>query len=223
MSGHAAELHAIRAALVEAVSADASRRRRRRRAARNATLALAAVIALCGAALAAGDVLGVVNLGDGLQAQQVETYPAYDVATHSFVQAHGDFIYHVTGGRVKGLSACPTHANDIYIESTGPLTAAQLKIAAELANGGGAPAGLAPGQAWQAVPGLKSVSDGCGDAGVEAIVGNEAALARAAARYARGARAHRSVSCVSVPRSARPRCRLHPPPPRGSRSPRAAR
>lgn len=158
------DLVAIRAELIDAVARDARRRARRRRSLRTATIGVSAAVGLSGTALAAGAALGVIDLGNGIEAQQVGSYPAYNVATHQFVRVHGDYIYHLTGGH-SNLSACPGNPNDIYVEATRPLTAAQLKTASEMATG--AIKAVPPG----AVPGLKSVSDGCGDAGVEAIVG----------------------------------------------------
>jgi hypothetical protein len=164
IQGMPADLLAIRANLVHAAERDLRRRNRRRRSVRTAAVGLTAAIGLSGTALAAGAALGVIDLGNGIQAQHVESYPAYDVATHQFVQVHGDYIYHLTGGR-NNLSACPNNPNDIYVESTRPLSAEQLKLASEMATG--AIKDAPPDR----VPGLKSVSDGCGDAGVEATVG----------------------------------------------------
>jgi hypothetical protein len=120
--------------------------------------------------VAAGDALGVIDLGGGIRAAHVASYPAYDVKTHKFVHVRGKYIYHLTGGRARGLSACPGHANDIYITSSRPLDAQELKIAGDAANGVYAK-GTNGATVFKQVPGLKSMSDGCGDAGVEAIVG----------------------------------------------------
>lgn len=190
MSQNVPDLASIRSALLDAVRRDAGRRKQKGKTIRTTLLAFAAILLLCGSALAAGDALGVINLGAGLEARQVDSYPAYDVATHEFVQAHGDYIYHVTGGRVGNISACPTHGNDIYIEATQPLTATELKVAAQIAEGGEAVRSL-PNDAWRMVPGLKSVSNGCGNAGVEAIVGGYEPASATAARIRQERQEHR--------------------------------
>jgi hypothetical protein len=186
------DLQIMRNELIGAARRDLQSRTRRRGSVRACAIGATGALVLSGSALAAGDVLGLVELGGGLRAQQVNTYPAYNVSTHRFVQVHGEYLYHVTGGRVRGLSACPTHENDIYIESSRALTEPQLQLAAELANGGNqAPMVKRLGgyeTASKEVPGLKSLSDGCGNAGVEATIGGPAGSASTGAAAARARR-----------------------------------
>jgi hypothetical protein len=190
------DLQNIRSMLLAAATRDARRRASRRKAVRVCAIGATGVLALSGSALAAGDLLGVIDLGGGLHAQEVNSYPAYDVSTHRFVQMHGDYVYHVTGGHVRGLTACPTHENDIYIESSGPLTEPQLQLAAELANGGEESPLIKSLGGYQKVhdeiPGLTGVSDGCGNAGVERIVGAgpQGAAAGAGSKAAQQAARH---------------------------------
>ncbi len=171
----APDLVAIRESVMDAARVDLSRRVRCRRTARITALSVGVAFALCASALAAGDLLGVVNLGGGLTGEQVSTYPAYDLSTHAFVRVPtGNYLYHVTGGRLRAPSewSCPSHKNDIYIEATHPLTTHQLLLASEIANGGArSPMVKAIGlkAAFAEIPGLLSASDGCGNAGVERV------------------------------------------------------
>jgi hypothetical protein len=158
------DLRALRSQLVSAAERDLARRHRRRHAAKAPAVGALAAIGLVGTTVAAGAALGVIDLGNGIQAKQVSSVPAYDAATHQFVQVHGDYVYHLTGG-ASNLSGCPGAANNIYVEATRPLDAAELRTASEMATG--AIKAVPPGP----VPGVKSVSDGCPNAGVELVVG----------------------------------------------------
>jgi hypothetical protein len=175
------DVQAIRSALLRAARVDLQRRDRRRKATRMCALGVAAVLVLSGSALAAGEVLGVIDLGGGLRAQPVNTFPAYNVSTHQFVRVHSNnYVYHVTGGRMPAESGCPTHENDIYVESGGPLTSSELHLAAEIAReGGDAPMVKEVGglrTAFNDVPGLVSAGDGCNNPGnIERVVGGPGA------------------------------------------------
>jgi hypothetical protein len=111
----------------------------RRRVVRLALLGFTAIVALSGSALAAGRMLGVIKLGNGVQAQQVQSEPTWDAITGAFVSKAGGHIYHVIGGGAFALSCGaedPSPTNNIYIKASRSLSANQLKslLASELAR-----------------------------------------------------------------------------------------
>lgn len=125
---------ALKAQLRQAIRDDHSRRQRRHKTIRTSALSLATVLVLSGSALAAGDALGVIELGGGVSAAPVSSLPVWNGKTGTFVTGTGGngtpYIYHLTGGNVRSLSCGPTDpnpTNNIYITSTRPLTSAELK------------------------------------------------------------------------------------------------
>jgi len=160
-----ADLETIKLQLLDGIHRATRRHRHRRRILRFALISLGVVAALSVSALAAGDELGVINLGGGVQAVHVAGYPAYDVQTKQTVLAGADsYVYHITGGQARLLD-CPNHPSDIYVTSKQELNPEELRAAVEAANG------VQPKAALTRIRGLISLSNGCGDAGVEAIVG----------------------------------------------------
>lgn len=97
---------------------------------RVALVGLAAVALLGGTALAAGGAFGVIDLGGGVSAEQVESAPEWNGLTGAFVDssANGDYVYHVVGGSAFAL-ACPGEpfpVNNMYVTSTRPLSESEL-------------------------------------------------------------------------------------------------
>ena len=134
----------LKAELGRAIREDHQRRQRRRKTIRTSALSLGAFAAMSGSALAAGDALGVIDLGGGSSAAPVSSFPVWDGATGTFVTATtgssttAPYAYHITGGTTT--TQCPftnppryeTEPNDIYITSTQSLTAAELQQALEM-------------------------------------------------------------------------------------------
>ncbi len=139
--------------------------KRRAQTIRTTVLSFVAVIAFSGCALAAGDALGVIELGGGARAAHVSSYPAYDLRTHKFVRVHGQYIYHITGGLDRDLNGCkkPHPANNIYVTSTRLLSPATLQHILRMEEH--------IERFLQLPAGVTGISNGCGNAGVEAIVG----------------------------------------------------
>jgi len=131
----------LRGELSRAIREDHQRRQRRHKAVRTGALSVGAFAALSGSALAAGDALGVINLGGDSSAAPVTIVPVWDGATGTFVNATvgssatAPYAYHITGGTTT--TPCPftnptryeVDANDIYITSTSPLSASELQQA----------------------------------------------------------------------------------------------
>jgi len=123
-------------------------RTRRHKLLRTGGLSLAALAVLSGSALAAGNALGIIDLGGGVSAAPVTTIPVWDGTTGTFVNvtvgsttsAAGSYAYHITGGTFT--VACPftnptryvTESNDSYVTSTRPLTTAELQQLVDLHN-----------------------------------------------------------------------------------------
>lgn len=134
----------LKAELGRAIREDHQRRQRRRKTIRTSALSLGTFAVMSGSALAAGDALGVIDLGGGSSAAPVSSFPVWDGATGTFVTATtgssttAPYAYHITGGTTT--TQCPftdparyeTEPNDIYITSTQPLTAAELQQALEM-------------------------------------------------------------------------------------------
>jgi hypothetical protein len=134
----------LKAELGRAIRQDHQRRERRRKTIRTSAMSLGAFAAMSGSALAAGDALGVIDLGGGSSAAPVSSFPVWDGATGTFVTATtgssttAPYAYHITGGTTT--TPCPftnplryeTEPNDIYITSTQPLTAAELQQVLEM-------------------------------------------------------------------------------------------
>ena len=134
----------LKAELGRAIRQDHHRRERRRKTIRTSAMSLGAFAAMSGSALAAGDALGVIDLGGGSSAAPVSSFPVWDGATGTFVTATtgssttAPYAYHITGGTTT--TQCPftsppryqAEPNDIYITSTQPLTAAELQQALEM-------------------------------------------------------------------------------------------
>jgi hypothetical protein len=111
----------------------------RRRFLRLTLLGFAAIVALSGSAIAARDMLGVIELGNGAHAQRVPSAPKWDAALGVFVSKSGRYVYHVFGGSALGLSCGaddPFPTNNIYVRASRPLSANELKslLASELAH-----------------------------------------------------------------------------------------
>ena len=137
-------LFELKTELSGAIRADHQRRQRRRKAVRTGALSVGAFAVLSGSALAAGDALGVIDLGGGSSAAPATIVPVWDGATGTFVTATtgssttAPYAYHITGGTTT--TQCPftnppryeTEPNDIYITSTQSLTAAELQQALEM-------------------------------------------------------------------------------------------
>jgi len=129
----------LKAELGRAIRQDHHRRERRRKTIRTSALSLGAFAAMSGTALAAGDALGVIDLGGGSNAAPVSSFPVWDGATGTFVTATtgssttAPYAYHITGGTTT--TRCPftnparyeTEPNDIYVTSTQPLSAVELQ------------------------------------------------------------------------------------------------
>jgi hypothetical protein len=144
----------------------------------------AMMLVLGGTAFATQAVFGIINLGNGLRAQQVTSVPDWDGISGSFVstsQSHG-YVYHVVGGTALELSCGPedlSATNNIYVRSKRPLDESELKellvsqfvqtplsleqkaIAALRARHHGHPRRAPNGKALPA--GVLSVSNGCPD------------------------------------------------------------
>jgi hypothetical protein len=123
---------ALRADLGRAIRRDCSQRKRRRKAIRVSASSLVAILVLSGSALAAGDALGVIELGSGVSAARVPSLPEWNGKSGTFVTGGTGhpYIYHLTGGSAPSLGCGPTDphaANNIYVTSTRPLTQAELK------------------------------------------------------------------------------------------------
>jgi hypothetical protein len=145
----------LKAELGGAIRTDHQRRHRRRKTVRTTALSVGAFVALSGSALAAGDALGVIDLGGGSSAQAVTTIPVWDGASGTFVNATvgssaiAPYAYHITGATTT--TPCPftnptryeTEPNDIYVTSNRPLNAAELEQALVAntppSDGGGGP------------------------------------------------------------------------------------
>ena len=116
---------------------------RRRKLARTVALSLAALVALSGSALAAGDALGIIDLGHGISAAQVSGLPAWNGETGTLVagKANGFYTYRLTGGVARLLScgSAPV-TNNIYITSSRPLSQSELKGLLDPAS----PSGIKP-------------------------------------------------------------------------------
>ncbi len=111
----------------------------RRRFLRLMLLGFAAIVTLSGSAIAARDVLGVIELGHGVRAQQVPSAPRWDAVTGVFVSRRGGYVYHAVGGSAFGLSCGPRDpfpTNNVYVKSSRPLSVSELKslLASELAR-----------------------------------------------------------------------------------------
>jgi hypothetical protein len=134
----------LKAELGRAIRHDHQRRQRRRKTIRTSALSLGAFAAMSGSALAAGDALGVIDLGGGSSAAPVSSFPVWDGTTGTFVTATtgssttAPYAYHITGGTTT--MQCPftsppryeTEPNDLYITSTSPLTAPELQQALDV-------------------------------------------------------------------------------------------
>jgi hypothetical protein len=131
----------LKTELGRVIRQDHQRRERRRKTIRTSAMSLGAFAAMSGSALAAGDALGVIDLGGGSSAAPVSSFPVWDGTTGTFVtattasSATAPYAYHITGGTTT--TQCPftdppryeTEPNDIYVTSTQPLTAAELQQA----------------------------------------------------------------------------------------------
>lgn len=161
MSELPADVEAIKLQLLTGVGRTLQRRKGRKRLLRIALISVGAAMALSASALAAGDALGVIDLGGGVQAARVAGYPAYDVQTKTMVLAGADqYVYDITGVRSPSCLG-PGY---VYITSTLALSPDELRTAYEAADG------THPRLAPSAIRGLTSLAAGCGDAGIEAIV-----------------------------------------------------
>ncbi len=99
---------------------------------RLAVLGFAATALLGGSAFAAGSVLGVIDLGNGVRAEQIMGAPEWDGISGSFVNSpvSREYVYHVVGGSALALSCgaadlWPT--NNIYVRSIKPLDEGELR------------------------------------------------------------------------------------------------
>lgn len=124
---------AMEDSLARLIRRGSPRRQRRRKAIRTTALGLAAVLVLSGTALAAGEALGVIELGGEVTAVQVSSIPVWNGTTGTFITGKsedGSYIYHLTGGRDISMSCGatdPDPTNNIYVTSTRPLASAELK------------------------------------------------------------------------------------------------
>lgn len=159
-------------------------RQRRKAAIRTTVLAVAALMILSGTALAAGEAFGVIDLGGDVTAVQASTIPVWNGTTGTFITGTGEpgsYIYHLTGGSDPEAQGCPNDphpTNNIYVTSTRPLAASELKeildselshetkhvtvteIMQELKEG------KTPAKAKPLPPGVTGVSNGCPTPGV---------------------------------------------------------
>lgn len=103
------DLMTIRDGLSRAIRRDHHRRAHRRRVARTSAAIAAAALGLTGTALAAGELTGVIDLGDGQSAVPVKT---------SLGSGDPNLPYRY---RVEGLPANRDGNGPIYVESTHPL------------------------------------------------------------------------------------------------------
>ncbi len=131
----------LKTELSRAIRQDHQRRQRRRKTVRTGALTVGAFAALSGSALAAGDALGVIDLGGGSSAVPATIVPVWNSTTGTFdnatvgSSATAPYAYHITGGTTT--TRCPftnptryeVDANDIYITSTSPLTTSELQQA----------------------------------------------------------------------------------------------
>ncbi len=124
---------AMKANLAHSIRREHPSRLRRRHALRTTALAVAALMVLSGTALAAGEALGVIELGGGVTAVQVSTIPVWNGTTGTFITGTsepGSYSYHLTGGNDPEAQRCPNDphpTNNIYVTSTRPLAALELK------------------------------------------------------------------------------------------------
>ena len=106
------------------------RRRVRRKLVRSGAISLAALAALSGTALAAGDALGIINLGGGATAAQVTIVPVWNGTTGTFDSgtANGQYIYELAGVGASGVVCGPANPDvATFITSTKPLTQSDLQ------------------------------------------------------------------------------------------------
>ena len=142
------------------------RRRLRRKIVRSGAISLTAFAALSGTALAAGDALGIINLGGGATAAQVTIVPVWNGTTGTFDSgtANGQYIYELAGVGASGV-VCGGANPDVasFITSTKPLTQSDLQGLLDPSN----PTGLntAPAAEGNAL-GITNESGGCFPASV---------------------------------------------------------
>jgi hypothetical protein len=186
-------LLALKAELGSAIRRDGERRRRRRKAIRTSTLSLGALLALSGSALAAGDAIGVIQLGGGVDAAPVSSIPVLDEKTDSFYTGKPatPYTYHLTGGEAIGIGPCgptdPHPTNNIYVQSSAPLGRETLQEIRET---------VGDGKMWPHIPGV-SISNGCptpGVAGQPGTPGSPAVPGKAAVTVAPSASTPRSTT-----------------------------
>jgi len=146
----------LKLALGRAIRSDCARRARRRRTARRAAATLSAAAVMSSAGVAGAAVLGMIDLGSGVRATPVTSFPQWNGQTWSLVAGGADapFVYHLTGGHATGV-ACgpgdPNPTNNIYITSTRQLTTGELHHLSDVFA-----TGLTPNTAI-AVPGVTSI------------------------------------------------------------------
>lgn len=160
------------------------RQRRHKAALRTTAFAVAGVMVLSGTALAAGEAFGVIELGGGVTAVEASTIPVWNGTTGTFVtgtRKSGTYIYHLTGGSARDMACVndPHPSNNIYVTSTRPLAATELKeiLDSELSHETRhvtasevwkevMEEGKAPAKAKPLPSGVTGVSNGCPTPGV---------------------------------------------------------
>ncbi len=145
MSPFPARMRALEVELGKAIWRDHRRRRRRVKTARVAALGATALMAMSGTALAAGQALGLIDLGGGATAARVPGAPfsgpifvmGFTGCQHGECSATRPYVYRVSGGHVTrsfGGITCRASASRftprvVYVSSSRELNDRQLRAA----------------------------------------------------------------------------------------------
>lgn len=145
MSSLPPRMRALEVELGEAIRRDHRRRRRRAKTARIAALGATALLALSGTSLAAGQALGLIELGGGATAARVSRAPAsgpvfvmgFTGCQHGECSAKRPYVYRVNGGHVTrnfGGITCDASTSRltprvVYVSSSRELNGRELRAA----------------------------------------------------------------------------------------------
>lgn len=142
---------ALKAELGRAIRRDHHRRLRRRKTIRTAAVGMGAVLALSGGAVATGEALGVIDLGGGVTVVRVSKIPLSGdrigvcYSGHCPMGPRAPYVYDLTDKHLRafgsiGWSVCghkriPFAPRQVYLASIRPLTAKELREAANALSG----------------------------------------------------------------------------------------
>ncbi|MHB1834344.1 MAG: hypothetical protein ACYCXW_05205 [Solirubrobacteraceae bacterium] len=143
MSELSPRMLALKAELSQAIRRDHRRRQRRVKTARAAALSATALLALSSTALAAGQALGLIELGGGATAARVSRAPSsgpvfvmgFTGCQHGECSSRRPYVYRVSGGRITrsfggitcGASASRFTPGVVYVSSSRELDGRQLR------------------------------------------------------------------------------------------------